>query len=76
MNKYSLQKLTGKYEWKYEGKKFYDYSNCLNQEIAQCLADNKGKAIEILQNNCPVKLDKSGYAKDGLISYCVAEYLL
>lgn len=44
-----------------------------NKSLAEVQANNKDKAVELLQSNCPVKLDKYGYAKSGEITYCVGE---
>jgi len=44
-----------------------------NRELQQCSAFTKEHAIEQLAPHCPVELDKEGYAKQGNITYVVAE---
>lgn len=44
-----------------------------NKSLAEVRANNIEEATKLLQPNCPVKLDKYGYAKSGEITYCVCE---
>ena len=46
--------------------------------LAECEADSKEKAIELLRPSCPVPLDETGYARIKISEYihksfCVAE---
>lgn len=44
-----------------------------NKSIAETWANTKEEAIEKLQEHASVSLNENGYAKNGEISYCVAE---
>lgn len=75
MTKFSLEKLSGKYSYEFGGEICLGYGPCSNEEIATCEAENKNKAIEILNAHSPIALDKNGYAQDDLVSYCVCEII-
>jgi hypothetical protein len=46
-----------------------------NRVITECDVATWAWALKTLQADCPVKLDEMGYAKNGDITYCVAEGL-
>jgi hypothetical protein len=75
MIKYSLEKLSGKYEYIINGIIHTGYGLCRNEEVDSCMANSEKEAIDILRERNKIDLDKNGYKADGLISWVVCEYI-
>ena len=75
MNKYSLQRLRGKYRYFINGEEHFGYGLCSNVSVAECEAQSLNEAIEKLKGFAPVPLNEDGYGQNDVLSYIVCEII-